>query len=66
MDLGKNMQEARKAAGMTQKELAEKMGVLQKDISRWETNVQIPNTMTFRKYCKIIGASSDDVLELNV
>ena len=34
MNLGENIREARKAAGVTQKELAEYLDVYQKDISR--------------------------------
>lgn len=36
MNLGKNIQEARKKAGVTQIQLAEQLDVYQKDISRWE------------------------------
>ena len=35
MNLGENIKKARKAAGVTQKELAERLQVYQKDISRW-------------------------------
>ena len=38
MNLGENIKKARKAAGVTQKELAERLQVYQKDISRWENN----------------------------
>ena len=38
MNLGENIKTARKAAGVTQKELAERLQVYQKDISRWENN----------------------------
>ena len=34
MNLGENIKKARKAAGVTQKELAERLQVYQKDISR--------------------------------
>ena len=49
MNLGENIREARKAAGVTQKELAEYLDVYQKDISRWENGEQIPNAITFAK-----------------
>ena len=38
MDLGGNIRTARKAAGLTQKQLADKLGIYQKDVSRWENN----------------------------
>lgn len=34
--IGENIRKARKAAGVSQKELAERLQVYQKDISRWE------------------------------
>lgn len=64
MDLGKNMQKARKTAGMTQMQLAERLGVYQKDISRWEKNESTPNALTLAKICKELNASADELLEL--
>ena len=64
MNLGENIKQARKAAGITQKALAEALDVYQKDISRWETNELVPNTLTFAKICKVLGASADEILEL--
>lgn len=65
MNLGENIKSARKAAGMTQGQLAEALGVYQKDISRWETNVLIPSTITFANICRTLSASADEILELN-
>lgn len=64
MNLGENLKRARKAAGMTQKELAERLGVYQKDISRWEQNKLTPNAITLAKICKEINVSADEILEL--
>ncbi len=64
MNLGANIKSARTQAGITQKELADRLQVKQKDISRWENNEYIPNTITFRNICKAIGVSADEVLEL--
>lgn len=38
-DMGQFMQEMRKKKGLTQKELAELIGVSDKTISKWETGV---------------------------
>lgn len=65
MNLGKNIKEARKAAGVTQKELAERLQVYQKDISRWENNELTPNAITLAKICRELNASADQILELN-
>ena len=44
MDLeqtGRLIAQARKARGLTQQELAEKIGVTDKAVSRWETGVSL-------------------------
>ena len=64
MNLGENIRNARKAAGITQKQLADMLGVYQKDVSRWENNELTPNAVTFAKICKSINASADELLEL--
>jgi transcriptional regulator with XRE-family HTH domain len=64
MNLGENIKKARKAAGVTQKELAERLQVYQKDISRWENNELTPNVITLAKICRELNASADEILEL--
>lgn len=64
MNFPENLQRARKQAGMSQKELAECLGVYQKDISRWEHGERTPSVETFAKICKELGASADEILEL--
>lgn len=65
MNLGQNIKKARKAAGMTQKELAERLEVYQKDISRWENNELIPSAINLAKICRELHASADAILELD-
>ena len=65
MNLGNNLKKARKTAGVTQKELAERLQVYQKDISRWENNELTPNAITLAIICRELNASADEVLELN-
>lgn len=42
-DLGKNIKELRKKAGLSQLELAEKLGVSRSAVSSWEVNRNEPN-----------------------
>lgn len=65
MNLGENIKKARKAAGMTQKELAERLHVYQKDMCRWENGDHAPSVETFARICKELGASADELLELH-
>ncbi len=65
MNVGENIKAARKAAGFTQVELAERLGVYQKDISRWEKGEIQPSLGTFADICRALNASADAMLELN-
>ncbi|NCB92879.1 MAG: XRE family transcriptional regulator [Clostridia bacterium] len=64
MNLGENIKKARKGAGITQKELAERMKVYQKDISRWENNELTPSALTLAAICRVLNASADQILEI--
>ena len=65
MDIGAKMKQARQDAEVTQKELAEKLGVHQKDISRWENGERTPALETFAKICRILKVSVDDMLDID-
>lgn len=64
MSIHANIKEARKAAGFTQKELADRIGVYQKDISRWESGERTPNTDALRNLCIALKVSADELLEI--
>jgi transcriptional regulator with XRE-family HTH domain len=66
MNLGENIKKARLASGLTQKELAECLGVYAKDVCRWETGERTPNALTFGRICAAFHASADELLELNL
>lgn len=53
---------ARVAAGLTQEELAEKMGVSRQTIINWETGKQEMKTLYLYAFCHITGFSEDDIL----
>mgnify|MGYP005789402165 CR=1 FL=1 len=62
--IGENIRNARKAAGMSQAELAERLNVRQKDVSRWENGAHIPSLETFAEICRQLNASADEILGL--
>lgn len=64
MNLGENIKKARRTAGVAQVVLAERLGVTQKDVSRWERNERTPNAITLGEICRALGASADKILEL--
>ena len=47
----------RKELGLTQKELAEKLHVSDKTVSRWETGKQIPDALTMQEIAKALDLS---------
>lgn len=64
LNVGDNIRMARKSLGITQKEMAARLGVYQKDVSRWENGVLLPTLEVFRSICEVLGVSADELLEL--
>ena len=64
MSFTENLKKARKTAGVSQKELAERLQVYQKDMSRWENGERTPSVEVFTRICKELGASADEILGL--
>lgn len=64
MSFTEDLKKARKTAGVSQKELAERLQVYQKDISRWENGERTPSVEVFTRICKELGASADEILGL--
>lgn len=54
--------EERKAKGMTQKELAEKLGVTDKAVSKWERGVCLPDVAKFGGIADALGLTDLEVL----
>ena len=59
--LGGRVKELRKAAGLTQEELAEKTGLPQSHISRIENAELSPTNMTLQKIAKALGRRLSDL-----
>lgn len=53
---------ARMAAGMTQKQLADAIGCMTKQISRWERGHNVPNAGTLARIAQVLGCSMDDLM----
>lgn len=60
--LAENIKIARKKAGLTQKGLAEKVGVSRASLSSWEIARANPDLETFIRLCHILGMGADDLL----
>ncbi len=55
MNFGLNLKLARTAAGMTQLELAEKLGITQAMLSRYERNEQTPSVALAAQMAEVLG-----------
>ena len=60
--IGKTISSLRKNKGMTQNELAEKMNVTDKAVSKWERNLSCPDVNTISKLADILGVSVEELL----
>jgi transcriptional regulator with XRE-family HTH domain len=60
--LGKRIQELRKENNLSQKELAEKIGVSDVAISRWERGTRIPNAENIVNLSNVFKISADYLL----
>ena len=55
MTTGERIKQARKQAGMTQKELAKKLGISYVGVSQWENNLRNPKQETIQRIADAIG-----------
>lgn len=60
--IGKFIFEMRKQKGMTQKELAEKVGISDKTISKWECGNSMPDISYLEKLCNSLDISINELL----
>ena len=63
--IGKRIASARKAAGLTQAELSEKIEISEKYLSRIECGKQLPSIAIVSKMCEVLCVSADKLLSLN-
>lgn len=59
---GQFISDIRKEKGLTQRQMAEKIGVSDKAISRWETGRGMPDTSIMPDLCKVLDISINDLL----
>lgn len=60
--IGKYIAGKRKALGMTQKQLAEKLNMSDKSVSKWERGICLPDVSIYMELCEILGISINEFL----
>lgn len=61
--IGENIKAARLAAGMTQKELAEKIGVPYQSVQRWEKGIYKPGTGNLIKLATALEKTVEELVK---
>lgn len=63
MSLGENIKKLREAAGLTQCELAEEIGVTQNAVCKFESGTKLPGIVTCRNIARLFGVTLDYLCE---
>ena len=62
--MGQIIAAKRKELGMTQLELAERMGVTDKAVSKWERDLSYPDVNSIPKLAEVFGVSVDELMQI--
>ena len=60
--IGKFIAECRKSVNLTQMQLAEKLGITDRAVSKWERGLSMPDSSIMIELCKILEISVNDLL----
>ena len=60
--IGKYIAEKRKNQGLTQKQLADKLNMSDKSVSKWERGVCLPDVSIYAELCHILNISINEFL----
>lgn len=60
--LGISIRTARKKEKLTQRSLADAIGVRQSTVSRWESGIDMPNMKNLEDLVRVLNCSYDDLL----
>ena len=66
MDIGNKIMELRKKSGLSQEELAEKVGVARQTISKWELGETSPDIKQAKELSKIFKVSLDELVSNDI
>lgn len=66
MKLGNSLFRARKKRGLSQEEVAEKLGVSRQTISKWETNETLPDIQQSKRLAVLYGLSLDELIDFDL
>lgn len=64
MDLGTKISKLRKEQNMTQQELANKLNITDKAVSKWERNLSYPDITSISKLAEVLNVDSKELIDL--
>ena len=65
MDLANKLLELRKKKGLSQEEVADRLGVSRQTVSKWETGVSTPDFDKIGPLCELYEISTNELLNIN-
>lgn len=66
MELGNNLFNARKKSGLSQEEVAEKLGISRQTISKWELGETLPDIRQSKKLSLLYHLSLDELIDFDL
>ena len=66
MNLGNSLFHARKKCGLSQEDVAEKLGVSRQTVSKWETDETLPDIRQSKKMSVLYNMSLDELIEFDI
>ena len=66
MSLGNSLFNARKKSGLSQEEVAGRLGVSRQTISKWELDETLPDIRQSKKLANLYGLSLDELIEFDM
>lgn len=60
--IGKYIARRRKILGLTQKQVAERLGMSDKSVSKWERGICMPDVSVYTQLCDILGISINEFI----
>ena len=61
-EIGKFIAKCRKDQNLTQAQLAEKLNITDRSVSKWETGKSMPDSSIMLELCEILGISVNELL----
>ena len=66
MNLGNSLFQARKKWGLSQEDVAEKLGVSRQTVSKWETDETVPDIRQSKKMAILYNVSLDELIDFDI